>query len=97
MCPQQRKAAMLIDPMPEPGSPLPALSGPDMVEDAQVSEAPDLVSVSVVVPAAAVMAPPGRTVQVVAVPAGTPRAVTRTAVPPAARMRPYRLLIAVSL
>src|SRR5215472_12859540 len=101
MCPQQRKAAMLIDPMPEPGSPLPALSVLDMAEEVHVSETPALVSVSVSEPAAAVMAPPGRTVQVFAVAAaraaGPPRAATRTAAPPATRTRAYRLLIAVSL
>src|SRR5215472_3741512 len=86
--------------MPEPGSPLPALSVPDILVDTHVSETPDLVSVSVSVLAVAVMAPPGRTVQVFAVaaarPAGPPRAATRTA-PPAIRMRAHRLLIAVSL
>jgi hypothetical protein len=57
----------VIDPMPVPGSPLPGLSVPDMVEDVQVSVLSLLVSVRVVCPAFAVMAPPGRTVQVVVV------------------------------
>src|SRR5215472_1069665 len=92
---------MLIDPMPEPGSPLPALSVPDILGDTQVSETPFLESLSVSEPAVAVMAPPGCTVQVFAETAaraaGPPKVATRTAAAPAVRMRAYRLLIAVSL
>ena len=57
---------MVSDPIPAPGSPLPALSGPDMREDWQDIEAPVGVSTSVVLPAVAVIFPPGRTVQVFA-------------------------------
>jgi hypothetical protein len=55
------------DPIPEPGSPVPALSVPDMREDSHGIVAPVGVSASVVLPAVAVIFPPGLTVQVVAV------------------------------
>src|SRR6266702_4764245 len=57
-----------ILPMPVPDSPLPDLTEPLPLEDAQVRVLPVLVSFSVVVPALAVMAPPGLTVQVAATP-----------------------------
>src|SRR6266568_2725931 len=53
---------------PVPDSPLPDLTEPLPLEDAQVRVLPVLVSFSVVVPALAVMAPPGLTVQVAATP-----------------------------
>src|SRR5690242_6870405 len=76
---------MVNDPMPVPASPRPALSMPDMPEEAHVSELPLFVSVSTVLPAFALTAPPGRTVQVPVVAAadGTapgPRARTAAAV-----------------
>src|SRR5262252_6287400 len=74
--------------MPVPGSPLPLLSVPDMREDTQVWMVLVVVSFSVVVPAAAVMAPPGRTVQAVAVAAAgdaAPGAMARAAAPASAR------------
>ena len=64
--PEQWKAAMVIDPMPVPGSPLPWLSLPDMLAGEQPRVVPVVVSVSAALLAVAVMVPPGRTVQVVA-------------------------------
>src|SRR5690348_5694150 len=69
-----------------PDSPLPFLTVPVAVEDAQVPTAPVLVSVRVIVPAVAfaVADPPGETVQVGAAPAwaGTPpRPAARAAAP----------------
>src|SRR5215472_18112052 len=62
----QWKVAALIDPMPVPGILMPPLSVPDMRAELQVSTVPVVVSFSVVFPAVAVMAPPGRTLQTVA-------------------------------
>jgi hypothetical protein len=59
-------AAVLSDPIPAPGSPLPAWRVPDMREDRQGIVAPVGVSASVILPAVAVIFPPGRTVQVFA-------------------------------
>src|SRR6266571_5610836 len=58
----------VIEPMPVPDRPLPLLSVPFPLEVLQVRTLPVLVSFSVVVPALAVMAPPGLTVQVAATP-----------------------------
>jgi len=61
----------------------------------------DAALVSLALPAAAVMAPPGCTAQVVAVAAaraaGPPRAATRTAAAPAARPRAYLVSVAACL
>src|SRR5712691_4673716 len=59
----------VIEPMPVPDSPLPLLTVPLPLEEAQDRVLPVLVSFSVVVPALAVIAPPGLTVQVAATPA----------------------------
>src|SRR6516165_6538029 len=82
-----------MDPMPVPVSPPPCLSVPDIFEDAQFRTLPVVVSVSVVLPAFALMVPPGLTVQVFAAaatsdPAPRARAAApaRTAAPKAARM-----------
>src|SRR6516165_9579607 len=59
----------VIEAIPVPDRPLPFLAVPLPLDDVQVSLVPVLLSVSVVVPAFAVMAPPGLTVQVAAIPA----------------------------
>src|SRR5262252_9537876 len=61
----QWKVAVVIDPMPVPGSLMPPLSVPDMRAELQSSAVSVVVSFSVVLPAVAVMAPPGRTLQTV--------------------------------
>src|SRR6516165_8525057 len=84
-----------MDPMPVPVSPPPGSSVPDIFEDVQFRTLPVVVSVSVVLPAFALMVPPGLTVQVFAAAAtsdpalrATARAAApaRTAAPKAARM-----------
>src|SRR5215471_18333206 len=72
----------MIDPMPMPDSPKPGFNEPDMFEDTQTAVLPFVVSASLVLPAFAVTAPPGRTVQVFAVAAAddaAPRATTAVA------------------
>jgi hypothetical protein len=54
-------------PIPEPERPLPVLNDPFAVEDVQVTDWPAVESVTVVVPAFPVVAPPGLTVHVAAV------------------------------
>ena len=66
---QLLKPSAVIEPMPVPDSPLPFLTVPLPLDDVQVRTLPVFVSFSVVVPALAVMAPPGLTVQVAATPA----------------------------
>src|SRR5437588_3513314 len=69
-------------PRPLPGSPFPDLSEPASFDDVQDSEIFDVVSVSVVVPAFPVIAPPGVTVQAAAAKAGVlPRPIVRAAAP----------------
>src|SRR5947208_14525146 len=65
-------------PIPAPDSPLPCLSVPFPLEDAQLRVLPVFLSVSVVFPALAVMAPPGLTVQVAATAAAEPMPRPRT-------------------
>src|SRR5215469_9834752 len=85
------------EPAWKPGRPLPLLSLPLAVEEAQVTIVWVVVSERTNLPDAAWMPPPGCMVQVPeAWAVVTPRAATRTAAPPAARMRAYRLPIAVS-
>src|SRR5215472_13914596 len=67
---QPPKASELMAPRPFPARPLPLLSVPLMVEDVHVTVRPAVTSFTVVVPAFAVTAPPGLTVQVVAASAG---------------------------
>src|SRR5215469_7298313 len=89
------------EPASAPGSPLPLRSVPVAFEETHVTGWAGAALVSLVLPAVAVMAPPGCTVQVCAVAAakaaGSPRAATRTAAPPAVRMRAYLLPIALCL
>src|ERR1051326_9055196 len=54
-------------PMPKPARPLPFLKEPVVAEDVQVTDWPAVVSVTTVVPALPVVAPPGFTVHVAAV------------------------------
>ena len=54
-------------PMPKPARPLPFLKEPVVAEDVQVTDWPAVVSVTTVVPALPVVAPPGLTVHVAAV------------------------------
>src|SRR5689334_712989 len=95
---QLLKPSAVIDAMPAPDSPLPFLAEPLPLEDVQVSFDPVFLSVSVVFPALAVMAPPGLTVQVVAalalVPAialPAPRPRTPASAAPMTRTLPARL------
>ena len=62
----------MIEPRLVPLTPLPFFSVPVDVDDVQVSTLPVLVSVSVVVPALAVIAPPGVMVKVIATARATP-------------------------
>src|SRR5262249_33335 len=89
----QWKVAVVIDPMPVPGSLMPPLSVPDMRAGWQSSWGSVGGSLGVVLPAVAVMAPPGRTLQPVPLaaagdtaPAPTAKAIPATARPPM-RMR----------
>src|SRR5215472_7686621 len=90
----QWKVAVVIDPIPVPCSPRPPLSVPDMRAELQVSTESVVVSFSVVFPAVAVMAPPGRTLQATALAAAddTAPAPTATAIPATARL-PIRIRI----
>src|SRR5215472_1708833 len=90
----QWKVAVVIDPMPVPGSLMPPLSVPDMRAELQASSVSVVVSFSVVFPAVAVMAPPGRTLQTVALaaagdtaPAPAPAAKAKATARPPIRMR----------
>src|SRR5215813_14557914 len=71
-----------MDPTLLPGSPAPCLSVPDMCEE-QFRALAVVVSVKVVLPAFALMAPPGLTVQVfaAAAPAGAAAVTARAAAP----------------
>src|SRR5215469_14262601 len=94
---QRRKLTADREPAWKPGRPLPRLSLPLTVEEAQFRVWRVVVSERVNLPDAAWMPPPGCMVQVPeASAAGTPRVSARAAAPPAARMRAYRLPIAVS-
>src|SRR5262252_8226124 len=81
----QWKVAVVIDPMPVPGSLMPPLSVPDMRAELQSSAVSVVVSFSVVLPAVAVMAPPGRTLQTVPLAAAGDTAPTAKAIPATAR------------
>jgi len=92
----------VIEPMPVPDRPLPLLSVPFPLEVLQVRTLPVLVSFSVVVPALAVMAPPGLTVQVAATPvllAANAELADRASIPASAalmtRTLPARLRIVI--
>src|ERR1051326_3400987 len=69
---QPLNVSVLIEPMLVPLIPLPLFSVPVDFEDVQLSTLPVLVSVSFVVPADAVMAPPGWMVKVMATARATP-------------------------
>src|SRR5262252_2406889 len=84
----QWKVAVVIDPMPVPGSLMPPLSVPDMRAELQSSSLSVVVSFSVVLPAIAVMAAPGRTLQTVALAAAGDTAPTPTATAIPATVRP---------
>src|SRR5215467_2099984 len=90
----QWKVAVAIDPMPVPGSLMPPLSVPDMRAELQASSVSVVVSFSVVFPAVAVMAPPGRTLQTVPLAAAgdTAPAPAARAIPATARL-PIRIRI----
>src|SRR6266699_735299 len=99
---QVLKDSAVIEPMPVPDRPLPLLSVPLPLEDAQDKVLPVLVSFSVVVPALAVMAPPGLTVQVAATPvllAANAELADRASIPASAalmtRTLPARLRIVI--
>src|SRR6185437_6407414 len=90
----------VIEPMLVPDSPLPVLTVPLPLDDAQDRVLPVFVSFRVVVPALAVMAPPGLTVQVaatralVAAPAAlADRASSPASATPVTRALPARLRI----
>src|SRR5579871_20225 len=94
----------VIEAMPVPDRPLPFLAVPLPLDDVQVRTLPVLVSFRVVVPALAVMAPPGLTVQVAATPAfvAAPAALAdRASIPasatPVTRALPARLRIVMGV
>src|SRR5580704_10719367 len=94
----------VIEAIPVPDRPLPFLTVPLPLDDVQVRTLPVLVSFSVVVPALAVMAPPGLTVQVAATPAlvAAPAELTdRASIPasaaPVIRTPPARLRIVMGV
>src|SRR5690349_24691835 len=63
---------LVIEPRFDPAIPLPDFRVPEELDDAHVSTLPVLVSLRVVVPALAVMAPPGLIVNVIATARATP-------------------------
>jgi len=83
--------------MPAPASPLPCLSVPAATEDVQVTDAPAVASVTVVVPAVPVTAPPGLTVQLAAARAGAAaKPITDATVALMTRALPQALRIALT-
>ena len=85
-------------PMPKPARPLPFLKEPVVAEDVQVTDWPAVVSVTTVVPALPVVAPPGLTVHVAAVANAGAAAMPMTAAVAALVMSalPKRLRIALT-
>src|SRR5690349_9392564 len=84
-------------PMPAPARPLPVLSVPFAVEDVQFTDRPLVASVTTVLPALPVTAPPGLTVQVVTARAGAAaKPITDAAVAVMTRALPQPLRIALT-
>ena len=94
---QVLKASEAMVPIPAPASPLPFLSVPFATEDVHVTEAPAVVSVTVVVPAVPATVPPGLTVQLAAARAGAAaKPITDAAVALMTRALPQALRIALT-
>src|ERR1051325_6128432 len=96
---QVENVSEVMEPIPVPDRPLPFFSEPLALEDLQDSVVPVAVSLRVVLPALAVMAPPGVTLKVVAVLApaklATLRPISAAVATPVRRMVPARLKIAI--
>src|SRR6266566_7115451 len=95
---QPLKLSLVIEPRLVPLIPWPLLRLPEELDEVQVSLVPVLVSVSVVVPAFAVMAPPGLMEKVIATARATPALAptARAVAPPVSRiLRESRFRIAI--
>lgn len=93
---QPLKANEVTVPRPVPDRPLPFLSVPFATDDVQLTDRPAVESFTVVVPAVAVTAPPGLTVQVAANAGAAAKPITDAAPAVTTRALPKVLRIALT-